>query len=290
MNSEIDYYKILGIPRNATPRNIKKAYRREILKWHPDRNHSPEAEPRTGQIIEAWEILKDPEKKKIYDKSVETPSDYSDEFRRWQQQAQDIAKETAQEPLKFSWDPETMLGETSSFVFMSLFFMVCVLIGIHTVVEIRDWLGIGLSFHNLNFVSGLSKLFGLKLIISAGGDRHSDLSIFTGLFISIFLYIHLWNIRFKSRPKLELKNKPVFFIKYWAKTIIKSILAWTYIFLMIIWTRFTLKALGFPDIEWYSEIWVTFAIVIFILYFITPIVLFRESKKIISDTKMLKRV
>jgi len=63
----MDYYEILGVPRNATLDEIKAAYRRLALKWHPDRNKSPEATEKFKQINQAYEVLSDPKKRAIYD-------------------------------------------------------------------------------------------------------------------------------------------------------------------------------------------------------------------------------
>ncbi|ADY53140.1 chaperone DnaJ domain protein [Pseudopedobacter saltans DSM 12145] len=64
----IDYYKILGISKNATADEIKKAYRKLARNHHPDLNpHNKEAEKRFQQINEANEVLSDPEKRKKYD-------------------------------------------------------------------------------------------------------------------------------------------------------------------------------------------------------------------------------
>lgn len=61
----IDYYKILGISKNATADEIKKAYRKLARNHHPDLNpHNKEAEKRFQQINEANEVLSDPEKRK----------------------------------------------------------------------------------------------------------------------------------------------------------------------------------------------------------------------------------
>lgn len=63
-----DYYEILGVPRNATQEEIKRAYRRLALKYHPDRNPgNKEAEEKFKEISEAYQVLSDPEKRAIYD-------------------------------------------------------------------------------------------------------------------------------------------------------------------------------------------------------------------------------
>jgi len=64
-----DYYEILGISRNASSEEIKKAYRRLAVKYHPDKNrdNSKEAEEKFKEVAEAYKILSDGEKKKIYD-------------------------------------------------------------------------------------------------------------------------------------------------------------------------------------------------------------------------------
>ncbi|XP_078485547.1 dnaJ homolog subfamily B member 4-like [Ciona intestinalis] len=62
-----DYYKVLGISRSASEDEIKKAYRKLALKYHPDKNKSASAEEKFKEIAEAYEVLSDPEKKKMYD-------------------------------------------------------------------------------------------------------------------------------------------------------------------------------------------------------------------------------
>ncbi len=62
-----DYYEVLGVSRNATKEEIKQAYRKLALKYHPDRNKSPDAEEKFKLISEAYAVLSDDEKRKIYD-------------------------------------------------------------------------------------------------------------------------------------------------------------------------------------------------------------------------------
>jgi molecular chaperone DnaJ len=63
-----DYYEILGIEKNANDNEIKKKYRKLALKYHPDRNKSPDSEEKFKEISEAYAILSSKEKREIYDK------------------------------------------------------------------------------------------------------------------------------------------------------------------------------------------------------------------------------
>ena len=70
-----DFYKILGVKRDAKPEEIKKAYRRLARKYHPDVNPGDKsAEERFKQMSEAFDILSDPKKRTVYDRFGE----YSD--------------------------------------------------------------------------------------------------------------------------------------------------------------------------------------------------------------------
>ena len=74
-----DYYKTLGLERNATPEDIKKSFRKLAMKYHPDRNPgNKEAEEKFKKITEAYEVLSDPQKRARFDQ-------LGDSYSHWQQ-------------------------------------------------------------------------------------------------------------------------------------------------------------------------------------------------------------
>ncbi|XP_072385125.1 dnaJ homolog subfamily B member 6-B isoform X1 [Diabrotica undecimpunctata] len=81
----VDYYRVLEVPKTATTSEIKKAYRKLALKWHPDKNpdNMDEATKKFKEISEAYEVLSDDSKRKIYDsRSSRTTSSKTRSYRR----------------------------------------------------------------------------------------------------------------------------------------------------------------------------------------------------------------
>ena len=83
--ARIDYYKLLGVDKNASESDIKKAYRKLARKYHPDLNpNNPEAEKKFKEINEANEVLSDPENRKKYDQHGDDWK-HADEFEKARQ-------------------------------------------------------------------------------------------------------------------------------------------------------------------------------------------------------------
>ena len=117
-----DYYKILGIDKKAGQDEVKKAYRKLAVKYHPDKNAGDkQAEDRFKEISEAYEVLKDPEKRKQYDR-------LGANWKQYQQSGYDFegARNRAgrrQYSHQFEGDPSDFFGRSSGFSdFFEMFF------------------------------------------------------------------------------------------------------------------------------------------------------------------------
>lgn len=68
MSPKRDFYEVLGVSKNASAEEMKRAYRKLALEWHPDRNKSSQANEKFKEINQAYEVLSDPQKHSTYDK------------------------------------------------------------------------------------------------------------------------------------------------------------------------------------------------------------------------------
>src|SRR6185503_17188677 len=113
----IDYYKVLGVEKNASPDDIKKAYRKLARKMHPDLNPNDKtANQKFQQINEAHEVLSDPEKRKKYDQYGKDWQ-HAGQFEKQRQQQQEFGAGQNFGGQHFSYGSE---GDFSDF-FESLF-------------------------------------------------------------------------------------------------------------------------------------------------------------------------
>src|SRR3989344_4403854 len=67
MATKRDYYEVLGVSKSASTEELKRAYRKLALEWHPDKNKSANANEKFKEINEAYAVLSDPQKKQTYD-------------------------------------------------------------------------------------------------------------------------------------------------------------------------------------------------------------------------------
>ncbi|KAI5109500.1 dnaJ-like subfamily B member 9-like precursor [Silurus meridionalis] len=74
-----DYYSVLGVPRSASEREIKKAFHHLARKLHPDRNHSPDAQHVFTQLAQAYEVLSNRAQRRIYDQNIEMEKKQGDD-------------------------------------------------------------------------------------------------------------------------------------------------------------------------------------------------------------------
>lgn len=89
MNTDLDYYSLLGIKRAASPDEVKRAYRRMVFRYHPDRNPGDDAAAgKFKQVLDAYAVLSDGAKRKVYD-AVSHTAEAEEEPEEPQAEAQD---------------------------------------------------------------------------------------------------------------------------------------------------------------------------------------------------------
>lgn len=107
-----DYYKIMGVGKNATDKEIKTAYRRLARKYHPDISKEKDAEERFKEIGEAYEVLKDSKKRKVYDQYGSDRQEQAQQKNAQSEQAWDWSKTSD----NYHFDPdffESLFGQRS---------------------------------------------------------------------------------------------------------------------------------------------------------------------------------
>ena len=118
-----DYYKILGVDKSATPKDIKKAYRKLAAKYHPDKTKGDKAaEEKFKEINEANEVLSDPEKREKYDTLGANWQAYEQAGGDWRQYANQSQNNGGQ-TFYYEGDPSEFFGEGGGSGFSSFFDM-----------------------------------------------------------------------------------------------------------------------------------------------------------------------
>ena len=117
-----DYYKILGVNKDASPKDIKKAYRKLAAKYHPDKNpDSKEAEDKFKEINEANEVLSDTEKREKYDTLGSNWEAYQHTGDDWREYAKST-KESGRNTRYYKGNPSEYFGQRGAGNDFSSFF------------------------------------------------------------------------------------------------------------------------------------------------------------------------
>lgn len=103
-----EYYILLNISPSASKSDIKKAFKREASKWHPDRNNSPDATQRMQLINEAYLILSDPEARNRYDKELKRYHEFKRRYNYQQKARKNSANTDKHENENYNFNDELL--------------------------------------------------------------------------------------------------------------------------------------------------------------------------------------
>ncbi len=127
----MNYYEILGVSQNATTEQIISAFRKLAKDFHPDRNKSPDASKRFIEIYEAYKVLSDYNKRKIYDQTIFTNNaessnkDYDDFVNNAKQEGTTLSKQKYRKAMyKILSSIKKNFIETIGFIFYTLFYLI----------------------------------------------------------------------------------------------------------------------------------------------------------------------
>lgn len=220
MNSSMNYYELLGVSEKASKEEIKKAYKEQMKKWHPDINKSKEAPEMSIKINEAKEILLDDEKRKVYDLSLN--QEINNNYQKYNYQGQDNHKasrvyEEAKKVTKWEYFREYLkYGQVSKWrkvlatigvVLESFlcFIIKIILIGVSLISNLCSYL-IMMSFSLLAPILGLLLIILIITIVTEGlGAALTNSAISSGLLVFILLYVLMIVLPILSRKIISPK-------------------------------------------------------------------------------------
>ncbi len=225
MNSAFNYYELLGVSNNATKEEIKKAYKVQMKKWHPDINKSEEAPKMSIKLNEAKETLLDDDKRKDYDLSLNKEindnynkytyqkdsheENYSKEVNPVYEEARKVTKwEYFKEYLKFGTDSKlrkflAIIGV--GFESLLCFIIKILLIGTAILSNLCSYL-IMMSFSLLAPVLGILLLIIIGTFLTRGFiDTITDSIVVQGILVFGGLYVLMLGLPILSRKIISPK-------------------------------------------------------------------------------------
>lgn len=145
----LDYYKILGISTSASSAEIKRAYRRKAMVWHPDKSTDPAAKQIFQELSEAYYVLGNEQSRKRYDFSIqygasvlreEAPAQSSRDRRRAQRQG---SRKSSAKPPPRPKEPDYDFSNLERVLFLSLLFIgiLAIFLSIRDLI-VEEWIGI----------------------------------------------------------------------------------------------------------------------------------------------------